>query len=181
MKRKIFLAWVGAAVMVSSCDQLLDQATVTDSGNYNTELTIVPGALGDHLYVQKLVEADLQQMIADNGHTGVTVKRINITSAIIEITPDSRIRNFNAINVLNAIIETDLLPADTIATYVNTIIGATALTLDPMSVDVADYLGSSQYALAIDGTLKEALTDTLKVNFKVTYDIVLGLIGSSSH
>ncbi len=176
MKTKIYVVLIIVAAIFSSCDQIMDQmAVTTDSGSYTTELSIAPASQGDHLYVQKLVEADLKEMLAEHGFTGAIVKKINVTSAIVSIAPNSTVRNFNSINVLNAIIEMDSLPADTIATYTNTIANATSLTLDPLSVDVADYLGAEEYSLAIDGTLKEPLTDTLKVNFKVVYEIVLGL------
>lgn len=182
MKTSILAVWVVALTVFSSCDELLDQAAVkADSGEYKTELSIAPSAMGDHLYVQKLVEADLQQMLAEHGNTNVTVKRINITSAVIEIAPDSKIKNFNAIDVLNAIVETDILPSDTIATYTNTLVDAKTLNLDPLSVDVADYMQAKEYSLAIDGTLKQALTDTLKVNFKVTYEIIIGFKEASTY
>jgi hypothetical protein len=174
------LGFAALALVLTSCEQFLNEQTISlDAGVYNSSLTIPPGEQS-HLYIQKLVEANLQDLLESHGYAGSAIKGVNVTSASVEIAADSRVKNFNAIDQLMAIVQTDILPADTIATYINTLVDATILQLNPLSVDVADYLDANQYSLAIDGTLKEPLTDTLKVNFKIKYEVLVGIPGSSS-
>ena len=179
MKAKgILIVMAGAALLFGTAceemgDMFSDYGVKTTSDYYSIELAIPPAPAGVQVYVHTLMQSDIESMLSAYSESEVTVNKIEVLDAFIEVMEESNIPNLNAVESITTSISTSMLEEQIIASCTNTLSDADRLPMEVEPVDIAGYMGASEYYLTNYGMLREATTDTLWIRGQIRYQLSL--------
>ena len=172
---RIITTAVACTILLTSCEELVDQLGFdVNTGYYETEIVVPPTLANTPLLFEQLLEVDIDSIIDAQQKSGVIVKSIEVAGVLLEIQAGSKVPDFNALDEVEVFLSTRELSKEAIASYTNNTMDASSLLLDPVSLDVSEYLEQSPYTLTTSATLKQDLADTLRFSFKIKYKIEMG-------
>jgi len=173
----ILLLGIVAMIFLTSCEELnnvLDEFGVTiNTEYYEVEIIIPPAPAGTEVTVQQAMQNDIEQTIVSEGYGEATVKSIKVNDALIRVQENSQVLTLNSIESIITGISTYNLTEVTLLMCTNNLHDAVSLPMEPSGIDVSGYMQDNEYFLSIQGRLKETLTNTLRIQFLIKYQISL--------
>jgi hypothetical protein len=171
----ILLMGIVAMILFTSCEELtnmLDEFGMTvNTEYYEVDLLIPPAPAGTEMTVQHVMENDIEQTLQSEGYGNATIKGIKVIDASIKVQENSQVSTLNAIESVISNISTNNLPAVTLLTCTNNQPDASSLPMESDAADVSNFMQNSEYNLATLGRLKETLSDTLRIQILIKYQI----------
>ncbi|MCG8697941.1 MAG: hypothetical protein MI922_07800 [Bacteroidales bacterium] len=174
MKKSALFLGVLAAILFTSCEDLMNQLGVDiESDVYEAEL-IIP-ATNDSVFVvsQIIATDDINAILEEKGYDETAiVNYIEIKEATVEVMKDSPIEDLSAIDDGSAAISSDSKSKQTVCSMVNNGAEVTkvAFTVDS-DIDVEGYLSDSELEYELTGNLNKPLEDDLKLIVKIKFGL----------
>ena len=168
----IFLIGIGFTFLMG-CDSLLGDLGINVlSDYYETELTIPATDAGEYVISELVNSEDIETIIEENGYDPSSlINYVHVKNLVFEVMNESAVKDFSSVDLFEAFLSTDNLGETKIASDTNNGATTTAIDLNVLTTDVADYLNEEEIYCVGKALLNSPLTEDLKIKVKVRFEI----------
>ena len=170
LKFKILGIFLLALLVIGGCENLLDFTFNSDGSSVT--FVVEPEVAGEYVETVKVLEADLDSLIAAEGKDIGNLETVYLNEATAEVVGEG---NFDAVQSIEIKLMAEGLGEITLASKNNVPVGLTSVSLDVYKGDLAAYLNSSEYTVTLVILLDEDLVNSMTVNAVLKYKITVGV------